>query len=44
MNGDTQEELLRQNNDHPRRTIIDEKNYKAKPTTYQHKRKPNKKN
>jgi len=30
MNGGTQEELLRLNNGHPRRTNISEKNYTAK--------------
>jgi len=43
MNGSTQGELLCLNNGHHRRTNIDEKNYKAKHTTYQHKRKPNQK-
>jgi len=43
MNVGTQGELLRLNNGHPMRTNIDEKNYKAKHTTYQHKRKPNQK-
>jgi len=35
MYGGTQGELLRLNNGHSRRTNIDEKNYKAKHTTYQ---------
>jgi len=45
MNGGTQGELLRLNNGHPRRTNIAEKNYtvQQKHTTYQHKKKTNKK-
>jgi len=43
MNGGTQGELLHLNNGHPRRTNIDENNYKAIHTTYQYERKPSKK-
>jgi len=43
MNGESQGELLRLNNGHPSRKNIAEKNYTAKNTIYQHKKKPNQK-